>query len=88
MLHHHELEKYTFFSQIANNRKVLPLPYQSGVSQLAFIYLQANKQTFITLQNKKKKKKKHTHTPTETKPPLQKKVTNVKYNQAPSMSAL
>lgn len=83
MLHHHELEKYTFFSQIANNRKVLTLPYQSGVSQLAFIYLQANKPTFITLQNKKKKK-----TQTETKPPLQKKVTNVKYNQAPSMSAL
>lgn len=82
MLHHHELEKYTFFSQRANNRKALTLPYQSGVSQLAFIYLQANKPTFITLQNKKKK------TQAETKPPLQKKVTNVKYNQAPSMSAL
>lgn len=83
MLHHHELEKYTFFRQIAN-RKVLTLPYQSGVSQLAFIYLQANKQSFITLQNNNKKKT----TQTETKPPLQKKVTNVKYNQAPSISAL
>lgn len=43
MLHHHELEKYTFFffSQIDDDRKVLTLPYQSGVSHFAFILLQA-----------------------------------------------
>lgn len=55
MLHHHELEKYTFFSQMADNRKVLTLPYQSGVSQFVFIYLQAIEQTFITLKTKQTK---------------------------------
>lgn len=54
MLYHHELEKYTFFfSQIDDNRKGLTLPYQSGVSQFAFIYLQATDHP----QEKKKKPK-------------------------------
>lgn len=62
MLYHHELEKYTFFfSQIDDNRKGLTLPYQSGVSQFAFIYLQA------TDHPQEKKKKTQTKQNTETK---------------------
>lgn len=52
MLHHHELEKYTFFfSQMAENRS-FSFTIQSGVSQFAFIHLQAIEQTFITLKTK------------------------------------
>lgn len=61
MLYHHELEKYIFFfSQIDDNRKGLTLPYQSGVSQFAFIYLQAT-------DHPQEKKKTQTKQNTETK---------------------
>lgn len=56
MLYHHELEKYIFSSRINDNRKVLTLPYQSGVSQFAFIYLQATDH----LQEKEKRESKQT----------------------------
>lgn len=47
MLHQHELEKYIFSSQIADNRKVFKIYHTKvEISQDAFIYSEATVKAF------------------------------------------
>lgn len=72
---HHEIEKYTFFSQIVDNRKVFNIT--SGVSQFAFMYLERTEKALI-IKNKSKQ--------TEINLPKSSSI-NVKYNPPPNTSA-